>query len=48
LRDAIDRWTYLDRRARNIDLECNFKRDDIFLRGCHIHGVPTSWPGVKL
>jgi hypothetical protein len=25
LRDAIDRWMYLNRRARSIDLECMFE-----------------------
>jgi hypothetical protein len=48
LRDAVDRWTHLDRRARSIYLECMFEHDDIFLQSYHIHGVPTSWPGVKL
>jgi hypothetical protein len=31
LRDAIDRWMYLDGRARSIELECLFEYDDVFL-----------------
>jgi hypothetical protein len=47
-RDAIDRWMYLDRRARSINLKCHgmFECNDVFLRRCHIHGVPTFWAGA--
>jgi hypothetical protein len=41
LRDAIDRWMYLDWGARSIDLECMFEYKD-FERRHHVRGALTS------